>query len=428
MKTIRLGKIATVELSNVDKKSKDGEKPVKLCNFVDVYHYWQIKSELESELMIATANQNQIARFSIKKGQVAITKDSETRDDIGVSTYIADDIKDCVLGYHCALIIPNEEELYGSYLNALLHTDYAKKFFAFNASGSGQRYTLTKEIIEDFPVVLPDTIFEQKILASIFENIDRKIGINNSICSDLESIAKQIYDYWFVQFDFPDENGKPYKSSDGKMVWNKALQRDIPVNWNNGTVDDFGEIVGGGTPSTSNSEYYSEHGIAWATPKDLSDHPNRFFTHGERDISEQGLKNSSAVLMPEGAVLMTSRAPIGYLAIAKNEVTTNQGFKSIIPKEKYGADFVYYSLDLIMPYIKRYGVGSTFAEISKSDLEKIPVILPDGNIMRLFKEKIQPLSEMIYELEEENKELVSFRDFLLPLLMNGQVKIASKKE
>ena len=238
MRMVPLKDLAKVDISNVDKKVKDGEKEVVLCNFVDVYRNWAITKEMRPSLMCATANQAQIERFSIHAGQVAITKDSETRDDIGVATYIADEIDDGVLGYHCALITPDESILLGKYLNIILHSPYAQKYFEANASGSGQRYTLTNEIIERFPVPLVD-ISIQSDFGNLCSNIDAKIANNTSICSDLEAMAKLLYDYWFIQFDFPDENGKPYKSSGGKMVWNEKLKREIPEGWGVTTIGDI---------------------------------------------------------------------------------------------------------------------------------------------------------------------------------------------
>ena len=235
----KLGDIANVEISGVDKKCIDQEMPVRLCNFVDVYRNWAITSEMAEGFMEATARQVEISKFTIKKGQVALTKDSETRDDIGISTYIADDFEDVVLGYHNALITPNPELLNGKYLNALFHTEYAKRYFAFNASGSGQRYSLSLEALNSFPVLLPPTLKEQEAIGNIFSHIDRKILLNRSINQNLEAMAKQLYDYWFVQFDFPDENGRPYKSSGGRMVWNERLKKEIPKGWNDITFNTF---------------------------------------------------------------------------------------------------------------------------------------------------------------------------------------------
>ena len=165
-------------------------------------------------------------------------------------------------------------------------------------------------------------------IASVLSCIDAKIDLNAQLCAELEAMAKTLYDYWFVQFDFPDENGKPYRTSGGAMEKCKELGREVPKGWKAGTVVDLGEIVSGATLSTTEENYYTTNGIAWITPNDLSDNEhNMFVFHGERDITEAGLSSCSAILMPAGSVLMSSRAPIGYLAIAANPVCTNQGFK-----------------------------------------------------------------------------------------------------
>ena len=180
MEKYKLGEIATVEISGVDKKIKDGEKKIRLCNFVDVYYNWAITIAQHDSFMPATARPNEISKFQLKKGQVALTKDSETRDDIGISTYIADDFDDVILGYHCALITPQRNILDGSYLNAILHTKYAKKYFACNASGSGQRYALSVEALNSFPIPkIP--LSEQKRIGEIFSSLDKKIELNDTV-------------------------------------------------------------------------------------------------------------------------------------------------------------------------------------------------------------------------------------------------------
>lgn len=184
MKGYKLSEVANVEISGVDKKCVAGETSVRLCNFVDVYRNWAITSEMSKGFMEATARQAEIDRFTIRKGQVALTKDSETRDDIGISTYIADNFDDVLLGYHNALITPNPRILNGKYLNALFHTDYAKRYFAYNASGSGQRYALSTDALNSFPVLLP-SLEEQEKIGNIFSSIDRKILLNHAINQNL---------------------------------------------------------------------------------------------------------------------------------------------------------------------------------------------------------------------------------------------------
>ena len=232
-----MSEIATIAMSNVDKKTNEGETPVKLCNFVDVYRNWAITKDLIPSFMSATAKPQEIERFTLSKGQVALTKDSETRDDIGIATYIADNMDKVLLGYHCAVITPNSALVDSKYLNAYMHSNIVHKYFENNASGSGQRYTLSYNALLNIPVLLPDLEL-QKEIGQIFSNIDRKIALNRQINDNLEAMAKQLYDYWFVQFDFPNDEGKPYKSSGGVMVWNEKLKREIPKEWNVANVFD----------------------------------------------------------------------------------------------------------------------------------------------------------------------------------------------
>lgn len=191
LKKYKLSDIAKIEISGVDKKTKEGEQPVRLCNFVDVYHNWAITHSLYDDFMLASAKEAEIAKCSIHKGQVAITKDSETRDDIGIATYIADDFTDVLLGYHCALITPNEKILDGKYLNAFMHTSYIQKYFENNASGSGQRYTLSNDTISNIPVLLP-SLEEQHKIGAILSNIDRKIELNKAINDNLPMLVTHI--------------------------------------------------------------------------------------------------------------------------------------------------------------------------------------------------------------------------------------------
>ena len=260
-------------------------------------------------------------------------------------------------------------------------------------------------------------------IAGVLGSIDEKIELNRRKIAELEALAKTIYDYWFVQFDFPDKNGNPYKSSGGKMVWNGQLKREVPEGWGMGTIGELGEIVSGGTPSTSNADYWSSKGIAWITPKDLSVTSNKYIRHGEHDISENGLLNSSAQLMPRKSVLLSTRAPIGYIAVADCDLCTNQGFKSIIPNKSFGSEFIYYTVSTMIPFVKTLGVGSTFAEVSKRSLSSVQLIIPPLQVCDRFDDVVSSIGKerLIGELEIEN--LAELRDALLPLLMNGQVVV-----
>ena len=190
LKKYKLADIAKIEISGVDKKTMDGEIPVRLCNFVDVYYNWAITKEKAKSFMVASAKQTEIDKCSIGKGMVAITKDSETRDDIGVATYIADDFEYVLLGYHCALITPNPAIVDGKYLNAFMHTRYIQKYFENNASGSGQRYTLSNDTIGNIPVLIP-SIEEQRTIGKVLADIDCKIELNKLINDSLSYLKRK---------------------------------------------------------------------------------------------------------------------------------------------------------------------------------------------------------------------------------------------
>ena len=400
----KLSDVAKVEISSVDKKAKDGETPVRLCNFTDVYHNWAITSDMACSFMEASANSKEIEKFTIKKGQVAFTKDSETRDDIGIPTYIADDFDGVLLGYHCALITPDETKLCGKYLNAFMHSAYIQKYFELNATGSGMRYTLSVDTLESMPLLLP-SLEEQKRIGEIFSAIDKKISINHAINQNVEAMAKQLYDYWFVQFDFPNEEGMPYKSSGGEMEWNEKLKREIPKGWGYNLLSEIADIRNGATPSTAVEDNYGGD-ILWITPKDLSDQQSKFVFYGQRNITQKGYDSCSTSMLPKGSVLLSSRAPIGLVAVSMAEVCTNQGFKNIVPNDMILSYFLYYYVKQNVQKIEQLGTGTTFKEVSKDDLRTFPILkIKDRKILEIWNDKMVAFANQQFLLEKEILEL-----------------------
>lgn len=189
---VKLKDIADVIISNVDKKIKENEKKVYLCNFTDVYNNYAITKKGNINFMMASASKSQIDKFSIKKGYLAITKDSETRDDIGVGTFFADNFDNLLLGYHCALIKPNASLVNSKFLNAYIQSPFARKYYELNASGSGQRYTLTIDTIANTPIYLPAYDVQLKI-GNLLSEIDKQIERNNAVVKRLQVLGKTIY-------------------------------------------------------------------------------------------------------------------------------------------------------------------------------------------------------------------------------------------
>lgn len=271
-----------------------------------------------------------------------------------------------------------------------------KQYLESNATGTTIKNISLKQMRE-YTFELPE-IGEQKRISSVLRKIDEKIKNNRAINNNLEQQAQAYFDELFVV------NADP--------------------NWLECTLSDIGSVVAGGTPSKSKPEYYADQGIAWITPKDLSVNKSKFISHGENDISELGFSKSSAAKMPAGTILFSSRAPIGYIAIAQNEVTTNQGFKSVIPNENIGTAYLYFLLKNLLPTIEGMASGSTFKEISGSTMKSVPTVMPDADTIQLFSSFCEPVFKEQEILEAENQRLSALRDSLLPKLMSGELDVS----
>ena len=269
--------------------------------------------------------------------------------------------------------------------------------FKLISQGTATKF-LTAKILSAFELPIP-TIEEQQKIAFLLSGLDEKVKTNERINNNLEQQAEALFHSLFV------DNANP--------------------TWKEGVLSDLGTIVAGGTPSKSKPEYYSEHGIAWITPKDLSLNKSKFISHGEIDISELGFSKSSATKMPAGTVLFSSRAPIGYIAIAVNELTTNQGFKSVVPNENIGTAFMYYLLKFLLPTIEGMASGSTFKEISGAGMKTVPVVIPDNMTIEKFNSFCTPIFQQQEVLESENSRLADIRDSLLSKLMSGEIDVSN---
>ena len=327
---------------------------------------------------------------------VTMTDLSKEMDTLGYSALVPLSNRIYLHNQRIGLISINSEEIDKHYLYWFMRTKKYQRTIAGGASGTAVHHTSPSRIC-DVIVEFPNK-FTQKKIASILDDIEEKMKRNEEINENLEQQAASYFQHLFI------ENADP--------------------SWSEGTISDLGTVVGGSTPSKSKPEYYTNHGIAWITPKDLSVDKSKFIAHGADDITELGLRNSSASVMPSGTVLFSSRAPIGYIAIADGEVTTNQGFKSVVPKESIGTAFIYYFLKNALPTIENMASGSTFKEISGSAMRTVPAIIPDHKSIQDFTDFCDPLFQQQRTLEAENRQLSLLRDSLLPKLMSGELDVS----
>lgn len=278
---------------------------------------------------------------------------------------------------------------------------------------------LNRENVYSRKILLPPLI-EQTALAAVLLSFDEKIEFLQKQNQTLETLAQCLFNEWFVDFNFLNEQGKPYKKSGGKMA--ESTLGEIPKEWKIGRLGDITEVKGGTTPSTTNPDFWNGD-ICWTSPKDLSDFKGIFLHETKSKITSAGLKQIGSGLLPVGTVLLSSRAPIGYLAITIVPLAINQGYVAIVPREDYKNYFVYLWLKQNMQHIVSAANGSTFLEISKSSFRNIEILIPQIEVVKSFLKSVEPIFNKILNNEAQVQNLSTLRDSLLPQLMRGDIQV-----
>ncbi|MDB8643059.1 restriction endonuclease subunit S [Streptococcus australis] len=264
-----------------------------------------------------------------------------------------------------------------------------------------------------------DKICQQRAI-KILSLIDKKIKTNNQINKELEAMAKTIYDYWFVQFDFPDQNGKPYKSSGGKMVYHPELKREIPEGWGVEKIENIAQTGSGGTPKSTIVSYYSNGEIPWINSGELE---QTVITSTSNFITEEGLNNSSAKLFPSGTILVAMYgATAGKVSFLTFEAATNQAICAIMLTDIRMRYYLKNVIEDLYQYLVKLSTGSARDNLSQDMIKNIKVVIPSNDIIDRFYDFSNNIIKEITKKQQENEQLTQLRDWLLPMLMNGQVK------
>ncbi|MBO5116170.1 MAG: restriction endonuclease subunit S [Treponema sp.] len=300
-------------------------------------------------------------------------------------------------------------------------------YYKLRSLSSGIRNNLNSEDIKKFEINLPSLPTQQKI-AAVLSSLDDKIALNKKINAKLEAMAKRLYDYWFVQFDYPDKNGKPYKTSGGKMVWNEVLKRKIPKGWE--VVEMSSVIKQINTGLNPRDNFILGNGkIKYVTVKNLTE-------EGHIDFSNCDLVNSEAQKIihersqiQKGDILFASICPLGRCYLIQDspeDWDINESVFSIRPNiDKITSEFLYTLLREAY-YVKKMtqkATGSIFKGIRINDIEKIEIVLPPKEVINAFSKKTLPIFNYQLTIQKEIQKLTDLRDRLLPLLMNGQVEL-----
>lgn len=300
-----------------------------------------------------------------------------------------------------------------TFLYYLFKTKLVRSQLKGSASGSKVKHT-SPERIYDLNVYLP-LLDNQKKIAAVLSSLDQKIEVNNRINAELEVMAKTLYGYWFVQFDFPDENGKPYKSSGGKRVYSEELKRDIPAGWSVKELHQIANITMGQSPEGSS---YNEIGEGTVFFQGSTDFVVRFPTVRQYTTEPSRLAKA-------GDILLSVRAPVGTMNIADVDCCIGRGLAALHSKDGFDAYLFY-----VMEYFKRLfdrrnSEETTFDSITKNDLFSLLVVYPKKNQLKVYDDVIAENNKLVLKNQKENQRLAVLWDWLLPMLMNGQVRVES---
>ena len=305
--------------------------------------------------------------------------------------------------------VKDADELDPEYLMMWFRRPEFDRYARFKSQGSAREIFDWEEMCNTLlPIPHPD---KQKEIVKEYNAIQNRIALNQQLIQKLEETAQAIYRAWFVEFEFPDENGKPYKSNGGEMVWNEELQKEIPIGWENITVKDFCiDMKSGGTPSRINSEYWNSNDVPWLKTGEIK---NNIILSTEEYTSYEGLKNSSAKLLPKDTVLMSMYGVnAGEIGILKFEASTNQACCGMICKNQIHSAYLYFHLLHNQEFIASQSIGGAQENLSKDYVEKIPILKPVDEILEMKGLKIiidnkEVLTKQIQKLTELKNLLLS---------------------
>lgn len=357
-----------------------------------------------------------LKKANAKRGDIVITH----RGTVGQISYIPENSKydNYVISQSQFRVSLKRDLVDPVYFTYYFHTDEGQKrllSFKSHVGVPALAQATTNFRLLEFPLI---SLNEQQKIAKVLSDLDAKIELNNRINAELEAMAKTLYDYWFVQFDFPDANGKPYKTSGGKMVWNEELKREIPEGWEAGELKDIANITMGQSPP---GESYNEEGNGMIFYQGCTDFGNRFPTIRKYTTSPTRFAK-------QGDILLSVRAPVGTLNISKEDCCIGRGLACMNSKNDSITYLFGVMINLKQIFDRRNVSGTTFGSITKDDLFSLPVIIPNEKTVKAFQNLVFSSFEKQNKIELENIELASLRDWLLPMLMNGQVSVGDVEE
>ncbi len=347
----------------------------------------------------------------IRKNQFACST-MQVRRDKKMPVALLQEVDEAIISQAYPIFeVKDEKELLPEYLMMWFTRSEFDREACFHAVG-GVRGSLEWEDFENLKLPIPHPDKQREIVKE-YNTIQNRIVLNQQLIQKLEETAQANYKKWFVEFEFPDENGKPYKSHGGEMIWNEELEKEIPKGWENISVKDFCvDMKSGGTPSRINPEYWKSNDVPWLKTGEVK---NNIIISTEEFISNEGLKSSSAKLLPKDTVLMSMYGVnAGEIGILKIEASTNQACCGMICKNAIYSAYLYYHLLHNQEFIASQSIGGAQENLSKDYVEKIPILKPASEILELKGLKIIIDNKEL--LTKENQKLSELKELILSKL------------
>lgn len=297
-----------------------------------------------------------------------------------------------------------------------------KSMNLYNMRIGSSQPLLTQSLIKDIVMKIPSTS-EQIKISDILTALDYKIELNNAINKNLEEMAQALFKRWFVDFEFPNENGEPYKSSGGEFEESELGL--IPKGWKIGRATDIFDVQSGGTPKTSTSEYWNGE-IPFFTPKDCSN--SLYVIETEKTITEDGLNNCNSKLYKTDTVFITARGTVGKVALAGRDMAMNQSCYALVAKSGYTQKYVFHLTQQLVNVLRKNASGAVFDAITVSTFQNLKTTLPDIELVRHFDGLVNGLYSLLLEKANETQTLQQLRDTLLPKLMSGEIRVPVERD
>lgn len=407
------------DICYINSNSLSAKDKLEFINYLDTSSLTEGRITELQKLKIGKDKIPSRAKRKVKKNDILISTVRPNQKHYGILKNIKENM---IVSTGFTVLSAKEDIVDSEYLYRFLTQVNITEYLQAIAETSTSTYpSITTNVIGELKIDLPP-IEEQKAIAHILSTLDEKIEVSNQINKTLESMAQALFKHWFVDFEFPNENGEPYKSSGGEMV--KSEMGMIPKGWEVGRFIDYIDVLSGGTPKTTVKQYW-DGDIPFFTPKDSR---GIYCINTENTITEIGLNRCNSKLYDANTVFITARGTVGKVCIAGKKMAMNQSCYALVGKDNVNQYFVYLLTKKVADELQRNASGSVFDAIVVDTFKSVRVARPENKQLEAFERVMEPIYFTILTLYFENEKLRDIRDTLLPKLMSGEIRVTIDQE